>query len=479
MSQVQSGSSNPLLRKKDIPTLQREAAGDTGMERTLGLWNLTAIGIGAIVGVGAFVLTGIVAANQAGPAVSLSFVLAGLISASAALCYAEFASMIPVTGSAYTYSYAVLGEIFAWIIGWDLLLEYSLVVPVVAIGIAGYLNELLIAVGLGLPAWTASGPFEGGVVNLFAVLLCLGIAGLLIWGTKESARLNAAAVIIKLAVIVFIIALGVFFVNSDNLTPFFPLGYLGVVTGAGVVFFAVFGYDTLTTAAEESVNPRRDMPRAVILSLAISLALYILMSTVITGMVSYTDLDTPAPASFAFREVGLPIVSSLIAVAAVAGIISVLFAFMLGAARIWFALGRDGLLPRWFSELHPRYHTPYRTTAILGVVTAVFAGFVPIGTLAELVNAGVLAAFILVCSAIIILRRRSPELERGYRAPLVPLMPAIGIIGSFILIVSLGPDTWIRFVVWLGLGFVVYFLYSRHHSFLARGERGIERDMNL
>jgi APA family basic amino acid/polyamine antiporter len=349
----------------------------------------------------------------------------------------------------------------------------------VAIGIAGYLNELLLAVGLGLPAWAATGPFEGGVVNLFAVLLCLGIAGLQIWGTKESARLNAVAVIIKLSVIVFIIALGVFFVNSDNLTPFIPLGYLGVVTRAGVVFFSVFGYYTLNTAAEESVNPRRDMPRAVILSLAISLALYILMSTVITGMVPYTDLDTPAPASFAFREVGLPIVSSLIAVAAVAGIISVLFAFMLGAARIWFALGRDGLLPRWFSELHPRYHTPYRTTAILGVVTAVFAGFVPIGTLAELVNAGVLAAFILVCASVIILRRRSPEMERGYRAPLVPLMPAIGIIGSFILIVSLGPDTWIRFVVWLGLGFVVYFLYSRHHSFLAQGERGIERDMNL
>ncbi|MGH3146243.1 MAG: amino acid permease, partial [Rubrobacter sp.] len=264
VSQARS-SRNPLFRKKDIPTLQRESSGETGLKRTLGVWNLTAIGIGAIIGVGAFVLTGTVAANQAGPGVALSFVLAGLISASAALCYAEFASMIPVTGSAYTYSYAVLGEIFAWAIGWDLLLEYSLVVPVVAIGIAGYLNELLVALGFGLPGWAASGPFEGGVVNLFAVLLCLGIAGLQIWGTKESVRLNAAAVIVKLAVIAFVIALGVFFISPGNLTPFLPFGSLGVITGAGVVFFAVFGYDTLTTAAEESINPQRDLPRAVIL----------------------------------------------------------------------------------------------------------------------------------------------------------------------------------------------------------------------
>ncbi|MGH3146868.1 MAG: APC family permease, partial [Rubrobacter sp.] len=224
------------------------------------------------------------------------------------------------------------------------------------------------------------------------------------------------------------------------------------------------------------VNPQRDLPRAVIISLAISLVAYILMSLVVTGMVPYTDLDTPAPVSFAFREAGLPIVSSLIAVAAIAGIISVLFAFMLGASRIWFALGRDGLLPAWFSQLHPRFRTPYRTTAIIGVVTAIFAGFIPIGTLAELVNAGVLAAFILVCASVIILRYRSPEMERGYRAPLVPVLPAIGIIGSFVLIVSLGPDTWIRFAAWLGLGLAVYFLYGRHHSSMAGEETGVGAD---
>lgn len=458
-----------LLRKKDIPTLQREAAGDTGMRRTLGLWSLTAIGVGAIVGVGVFVLTGQVAAENAGPGVSVSFVLAGLISAAAALCYAEFASMIPVTGSAYTYSYAVLGEIFAWIIGWDLLLEYILVVPVVAIGIAGYLNELLSGLGVGIPASLASGPAEGGVVNIFAVLLCLGLAALLIRGIKESARFNSAAVAIKMVIIAGVVLLGVFYIEPGNLTPFFPFGAGGVISGAGIVFFAVFGYDTLTTAAEESVNPQRDLPRAVILSLAVSMVAYILMSLVVTGMVPYTDLGTPAPVSFAFQEAGLPVIGAIIAVGAIAGIASVLVAFMLGAARIWFAIGRDGLLPGWFSELHPRFRTPYRATAIIGVVTAVFAGFVPLGTLAELVNVGVLSAFILVCASVVILRYRSPEMERGFRTPLMPVLPAVGIIGSSVLIVSLGPDTWLRFIIWLAIGLAVYFLYGRHNSRMARG----------
>lgn len=462
-----------LTRKKDIPTLQREAAQNTGLRRTLGLWSLTAIGIGAIVGVGVFVLTGEVAAENAGPGVSLSFVLAGLISAAAALCYAEFASMIPVTGSAYTYSYAVLGEIFAWIIGWDLLLEYVLVVPVVAIGISGYLNELLAGLGVEVPAWAATGPFEGGVINIFAVLLCLGLAALLIRGIKESARLTSVAVIIKLTIIAFIIVLGVFFVDPGNLSPFLPFGGLGVISGAGIVFFAVFGYDTLTTAAEESVNPQRDLPRAVLLSLGVSLVAYILMSLVVTGMVPYTELGTPAPVSFAFREVGLPLVGSLIAVAAIAGIISVLLAFMLGATRIWFALGRDGMLPGWFSVLHPEYRTPYRATVIIGVITAVFAGLIPLGTLAELVNVGVLSAFILVCASVIILRYRSPELERGFRTPLMPVLPIVGIIGSFVLIVSLGPGTWLRFLVWMAIGIAIYFAYGRRNSRLAQGEEGL------
>ncbi|MCA3747590.1 MAG: amino acid permease [Rubrobacter sp.] len=468
-----------LLRKKDIPTLQREAAGDTGLKRTLGVWSLTFIGLGGIIGVGVFVLTGVVAANQAGPAVALSFVVAGIASAAAALCYAEFAGMIPVSGSAYTYGYAVLGEFFAWIIGWDLLIEYTLVVAVVAIGISGYINELLSGLGVGVPEWAASAPGggDGGVVNLFAVLLCLFIAGLQIRGIRESANFNNAMVILKLGIIVVIIAIGAFFVDPDNLTPFFPYGIAGVFTGAAVVFFAVFGYDTLTTAAEEATDPQRDLPRAVILSLAIALVLYVLMSLVVTGMVPYQRLDTPAPVAVAFQEVGLPWVARVISVAAIAGIISVLFAFMLGAARVWFAMSRDGLLPRWFCRLHPSYRTPYRPTAILGVATALVAGFFPITTVAELVNIGVLSAFIIVCASVWILRRTRPDLPRSFRTPLVPLVPIIGIAFSAVLIASLPPATWARFAVWMAVGLVIYFLYSRRRSLLARGELGIERDV--
>ncbi len=452
--------------------MQRESSGDTGLRRSLGVWSLTAIGIGAIIGVGVFVLTGEVAAGNAGPGVALSFVVAGLVSAAAALCYAEFASMIPVTGSAYTYSYAVLGEIFAWVIGWDLLLEYALVVPVVAIGIAGYMNDLLEGIGLGIPGALTAGPAEGGVVNLFAVLLCLFIAGIQIRGTQESARFNSAAVILKLTIIAAIIAIGIFFVDPANLTPFLPFGFGGVIAGAGIVFFAVFGYDTLTTAAEEAINPQRDLPRAVLLSLGVSLVAYILMSLIITGMVPYDSLGVPAPVSFAFREAGLPVMGAVVSVAAIAGIISVLFAFMLGAARIWFAMGRDGLLPGWFSELHPRYRTPHRTTAILGVVTAVFAGLVPLGTLATLVNIGVLSAFVLVCAAVVVLRYRSPEMERGFRTPLMPVLPIVGILGSLVLIYSLGSGTWLRFLVWMAIGFVVYFAYSRRNSRMATPSPG-------
>jgi len=455
-----------LLRKKDIPALQRESEGETDFRRTLGLWSLTAIGIGGIIGVGAFVLLGTASANNAGPAVALSFIIAGIASACAALCYAEFAGMIPVSGSAYTYGYAVLGEIFAWIIGWDILLEYTLVVAVVAIGLSGYLNESLSGFGIEIPSWAASAPGagEGGAVNLLAVVLCLFIAGLLYRGIETSARFNSAMVALKLAILVFVIALGAFYVEPGNLTPFFPFGIGGVLTGAAVVFFAVFGFETLTTAAEESVNPQRDLPRAVLISLAVAMVLYVLLSLVLTGMVPYTDLGTPAPVSAAFDSVGLTYVALIVAVAAVASILSVLFAFMLSASRIWFAISRDGLLPRWFSRTHPTYRTPYRPTVIIGVLTALVAGFLPIETVAELVNIGGLTAFVIVCTAVIILRRRSPELERTFRTPLVPLVPIIGIIFSLVLIASLPASTWVRFAIWMLIGIVIYFLYSRSHS---------------
>lgn len=462
-----------LFRTKSIEALQREQGGGQDFRRVLGLWQLTAIGLGGIIGVGIFVLTGVVAATQAGPAVALSFVIAGIASAAAALAYAEFSGMIPVAGSAYTYGYAVLGEFLAWIIGWDLLLEYALVVAVVAIGWSGYLHALLEQVGLGLPAWAmgAMGTGPGHVVDLTAMIASLAIAGLLMVGIEWGARFNAAMVIIKIAAVVLVIAVGLAYLQPANWQPFMPFGFSGVASGAAVVFFAVFGYDTLTTAAEEARNPQRDLPRAVLLSLGISLTLYIGMSLVLTGIVPYTTLDNSAPVAVAFNAIGLPWVTTLASIAAVAGITSVMFAFMLACARIWFAMSRDGLLPGWFARVHPRWRTPYRPTAVAGVITALVAGFFPIREVAELVNIGTLSAFIIICASVILLRYRRPELERSFRCPGVPVVPLIGMAFSAWLILSLPPITWMRFVVWLVIGIVLYFTYGIRHSVLARRQK--------
>ncbi len=457
---------NGLFRTKSLDALQADPTVRTGLRRSLGLWQLTAIGIGGIIGVGIFVLTGQAAATKAGPAVSVSFVIAGIASAAAALCYAEFAGMIPVAGSAYTYGYAVLGELVAWIIGWDLLLEYTVVVAVVAIGLGGYTNALLQGFGLQVPAWMqgAPGTGEGRVVNLFAVLICLFVAWLLARGIKESARFNNVMVVIKLAVVALIIAVGVFYVKPDNLTPFAPFGIIGIFARAGLVFFAVYGYDTLTTAAEEAVNPQRDLPRAVLLSLLVSMTAYIAMSLVLTGMAPYQTLNVDAPVAKVFADVGLPIMSQVISVAAIAGITSVLLAFALAAARIWFAMSRDGLLPPWFAKIHPTHRTPYRPTWIIGVVTAVVAGFTPIAVVAELANIGTLVAFIIVCTSVLVLRYRRPDARRGFRAPALVVVAPLGVISSVVLIAVLAPLTWLRFLIWMLLGFVIYFAYSRRHS---------------
>jgi APA family basic amino acid/polyamine antiporter len=456
----------PIWRKKDIPTLQQEAESDIYLKRSLGMWSLTALGIGAIIGVGVFVLTGIAAATQAGPAVALSFIIAGIASGTAALCYAEFASMIPVAGSAYTYGYAVLGEIFAWIIGWDLLIEYSLVVAVVAIGLAGYVNALLTGVGVHVPAAIAGAPGTGPghVVDLFAIVICLFIAWLLTQGVEEGARFNSIVVAIKLAIVIFTIVFGAFFVHPSNWTPFAPFGFAGIMGGAALVFFAVFGYDAMSTAAEEARHPQRDVPIAILLSLGIAMTLYVLISLVLTGMVSYKSLNNAAPVANAFLALGHPIMATIISLGAVAGITSVLFAFMLAAARIWFSLGRDGLLPAWFAQTHPIHKTPYRPTWIIGVVTAAIAGFTPIALVAELVNIGTLSAFIIVCASIILLRRSRPELKRGFRTPGVPIVPLIGIAFSAWLIASLQPLTWVRFVIWMAIGLIIYFCYGLRHS---------------
>lgn len=459
-----------LLRTKSIERLQSEIGHKEQFRRVLGLWHLTAIGLGGLIGAGIFVLTGVVAATQAGPAVSLSFVIAGIASAAAALCYAEFAGMIPVAGSAYTYGYAVLGELAAWIIGWDLLLEYALVVAVVSIGWSGYLQALLSQLGLTFPNWAmgAPGTGPGHVLDLPAMLGSLAVAGLLVMRIEWSARFNTAMVMIKLAAVVLVVAAGLPHVHTTNWHPFMPYGFGGVAEGAAVVFFAVFGYDTLTTAAEEAKDPQRQLPRAVLLSLAISLTLYIAMSLVLTGIVRYDTLNSAAPVAAAFTAIGLPWVTLLVSVAAVAGIASVMLAFMLGCARIWFAMSRDGLLPAWFAQVHPRFRTPHRPTLIAGGLTALVAGFFPIKEVAELVNIGTLSAFVIICFSIIVLRRTQPGLERSFRTPLVPWIPFSGMAFSLWLLSKLPAIAWERFIVWMALGLLLYFTYGHRHSLLAK-----------
>jgi len=488
-----------LVRHKTIEQLQEDVGTRGDFRRVLGLWQLTAIGVGAIIGVGVFVLAGQQAAANAGPAVLLSFLIAGLGSGCAALAYAEFSSMIPVTGSAYTYGYAVLGELFAWIIGWDLLIEYALIVGVVAIGWSGYVQALLEqVVGVHLPAWAQGAydplhPENGKVFNVIAAVISLLIAWMLTVKTEWGARANTAIVTIKVLGVALVIGVGAFYVNPANWHPFIPtaviakdglshFGWGGVLAASSVVFFAVFGYDTLTTAAEESKNPQRDLPRAVLLSLAVSMLLYVLVSLVLTGMVPYAELAGPAPVDAAFKALGLDWVRGIISVAAIAGITSVMFAFMLGAARIWFALARDGLLPKWFAQVHPKYGTPARPTMILGVFTALVAGFLPIGEVAELVNIGTLSAFIVICGSVLLLRIRKPDLERRFRAPALWLVAPLGMLFSLFLIVGwpwfsdgrfellggLPMITIWRFVVWMVLGLAIYFGYGIRHSKLAQ-----------
>ena len=461
---------NAFIRKKSIDHLQKEGFRNTGLNRVLGLWQLTAIGLGGIIGVGIFVLTGVAASKHAGPAVILSFIIAGLASAAAALCYAEFAGLIPVSGSAYTYSYAVLGEGVAWLIGWDLLLEYILVVGVVAIGWSGYMQELLQQIGIHIPVWAqgAPGTGTGHRVDLIAMIVSLAIAGLLTLGMEWGSKFNTLMVIIKLSIILVVIAVGSFYIDSANWHPFMPFGFSGVMSGAALVFFAVFGYDTLTTAAEEAKNPQRDLPRAVVISLIIALCLYIGMSLVITGMAPYHTLNNAAPVAKIFSDAGLKWITLFISAAAITGILSVLFSFTLAGSRIWFAMSRDGLLPKWFTKVHPKYKTPHRPTVIIGVITAIISGFTPISEVAELVNIGTLSAFVLICSSIIVLRKKRPDLERKFKTPLVPFIPLIGICFSLYLIVSLPKITWIRFVVWMLIGLVVYISYGKNKSNLAK-----------
>jgi APA family basic amino acid/polyamine antiporter len=460
-----------ILRRKPIEHIEETEVGEgTRLDRTLGLWQLTAIGVGGIIGAGIFTLAGTVANGTAGPAVLISFLIAGVASAAAALSYAEFAGLIPKAGSAYTYGYAVLGEFAGWFIGWDLLLEYTAIVAVVAIGISGYFSFLIEDMGAELPKWMLGAPTtgDGHKVDLFAAVLCLLIAYLLNLGIKNAARFETIVVGLKVLVVLLVIAVGVFHIDTGNYHPFFPYGIGGAFTGAATVFFAVFGYDAMSTAAEESKDAQRHMPKAIIYSLVISMVLYVAACLVLTGMQNYKDIDKESGFSTAFKSVGLGGLADVIAVGAIIGILTVMFTFMLGVTRVWFSMSRDGLLPKWFAKTHPTRHVPTRVTWIVGVASAIIAGFLPIAEAAELTNIGILLAFVVVCTAVIVLRYRRPDLPRSFRTPWMPVVPAVGVAASIWLITYLQWQTWVRFAVWFVIGVAIYFGYSYKRSELAR-----------
>ncbi len=460
-----------IFRTKSIEKLL-EGAQENGegksLKKVLGAFELTMLGIGAIIGTGIFVLTGVAAAKYSGPALILSFVISGLACAFAGLCYAEFAAMVPVAGSAYTYGYAALGEIWAWIIGWDLILEYAVTISAVAIGWSGYIVSLLNAAGIYLPAALINAPgVDGGMINLPAIIIILLISILLIRGVKESAALNNVMVGIKIVVVLLFLALGVFHVRPSNWVPFMPFGWKGVFQGAAIVFFAYIGFDAVSTAAEEVKNPQKDLPKGIIASLVICTILYIVVSAVLTGMVPYLNFkETSAPVAYALAQVGINWGSALVSVGAVSGITSVLLVMMFGQTRVFFAMSRDGLIPKTIGAVHPKLQTPVKSTVLVSIVTSLLAGFTPITVVAELSNIGTLAAFVIVSAAVIMLRAKSPEIERPFKCPWIPFLPLLSIFFCVGLIVSLPNVTHIRFIVWLVIGIIIYFSYGRKHSTL-------------
>ncbi|HVA77501.1 MAG TPA: amino acid permease [Candidatus Binataceae bacterium] len=459
-----------MFRRKPAAMLMAEAdSGSGGLKRALGALDLTMLGIGAIVGAGIFVLTGVAAAKYAGPAVTLSFVVSGFACAMAALCYAEFAAMIPIAGSAYSYSYATMGELVAWIIGWDLVLEYAVGAAAVAVGWSGYLQVILRGFGIRLPDAIAHahGAGAGGVIDLPALLIVLLISAVLYVGISESARLNSIIVAIKLAAIALVIAVGVFYIRPANWSPFAPMGWSGVMKGAAVIFFAYIGFDAVSTAAEEVIDPKRDLPIGILASLFVCTALYILVAAVLTGMVPAHTIDLNAPLASAFVHRGLNAISGIISLGAVAGLTSVLLVLLLGQSRVFFAVSRDGLLPAAFSRIHPRFRTPYIPTTLTGIAVGITAALLPIQEIAELTNIGTLFAFVLVCLGLMILRWIAPDMRRPFRTPLVPVVPSLGVIFCLYLMLSLPVVTWIRFFVWMAIGFGIYFSYGRFHSRVA------------
>ena len=490
---------NHLFAKKDLNVLLKEMEGDNRLKRVLGPISLTALGVGAIIGAGIFVIVGKAAHDSAGPALMLSFVAAGLTSVFAALCYAEFAAMAPVAGSAYTYAYVTLGELLAWIIGWDLVLEYAVGAATVAHGWSKYFQSFLQHFNISLPAQITGAPFDydlakghffptGNWFDLPALAIAAIVTVVLVLGIKESARFNASMVILKLAIVFFVICVGAFYVNTANWHPFAPYGYAGVkflgftwgqvgaggepqgmLAGAAVIFFAYIGFDSVSTHSEEAHNPQRDVPIGIIVSLVLCTILYLAVAAVLTGMVPYDKINIEAPISAAFGEVGLQWASFLISVGAVAGITSVLLVMMLSQPRVLLAMARDGLLPySFFGVVHPRFRTPWKSTIVTGIFVALLGSLLPLRVLAELVNIGTLLAFVIVCAAVLIMRKTNPEAVRPFRCPLVPVIPILGILSCLLLMLALPVENWYRLAGWLAIGMVIYFTYGVHHSHLRR-----------
>jgi APA family basic amino acid/polyamine antiporter len=484
-----------LFAKKPLSMLLNEMKGEGRLKRVLGPVGLTSLGVGAIIGTGIFVLTGVAAHDKTGPALMLSFVVAGLACIFAALCYAEFASMVPVAGSAYTYAYATLGELMAWIIGWDLILEYAVASSTVAHGWSHYFQDFIKIFGVEFPMMFSNAPYDivgghlkamGPLFDLPAVMITIAITAILVKGIKESTTFNAVMVIIKLAVVMFVIIVGCKYINYENWVPFAPYGYsgisffgvpvlgskpgsngepLGMLAGASTIFFAYIGFDAVSNQSEEAINPKRDVPIGIIASLILCTVLYIAVSAVITGMVKYDKINIDAPISDAFGQVGLPWAKYLISLGALTGITSVLLVMMLSQPRIFLAMARDGLVPpAFFSAIHPKFQTPWKSTILIGICVSLMAGLLPLRILAELVNIGTLFAFVVVCAAVLVMRKTHPEAERPFRVPLVPLVPILGIAICLLLMFSLPPENWYRLIGWLAVGFVIYFGYGIRHS---------------
>lgn len=476
---------NKLFSTKSLSKLMQESSdSEHGLRRTLGALNLTTLGIGAIIGAGIFVLTGQAAAQYAGPAIVLSFIVAGIACAFAGLCYAEFASMIPIAGSAYTYAYATLGEFIAWIIGWDLILEYLFGASTVAVGWSGYVVSFLKDFGITIPTMFSSAPLmhdqingwytTGAIMNFPAMFIVAVMTTLLVIGIRESANLNNLIVIVKIIVILLFIICGFAFVNMDNWTPFIPentgtfgsFGWSGIARAAGVIFFAYIGFDAVSTAAQEARNPQKDMPIGILGSLVVCTILYILVAFVMTGIVRYDLLNDPAPIAVAVNTAGegLEWLRPLIKIGAIAGLSSVILVMLMGQPRIFYSMSKDGLLPQNFSKVHKKFKTPYITTIVTGVIAMFVAGLFPISILGELVSIGTLLAFVIVCLGVLVLRYKRPELHRPFKTPLFPLIPILGALFSITVMSFLPGDTWLRLLVWMAIGVLIYFVYGRKNS---------------